>query len=258
MDPEKLIILIDESSTGIDSIRRALGDQAGQFRLRRVADVPTALARIWGGGVGMVLMNLADAGSSEDRLAPFVELRTGAQGVPIVILCASADESLAERAVSEGASDYLIREAYDVDLLKVVRSLTRKPDSSAASSAALSGKRGRVLAFMGAKGGAGVTTTALNVAAALAEHHSVILAEMHSELGSLPHYFHPHRSIQDIGDLLRTEEIAASGLEACLWPCKNVSGMHVLFGSRNPENAEQLNPEKRLPSWRRQRNSRIT
>jgi len=116
MDPEKLIVLIDESSTGIDAIRRALGDQAGHFRVRRVADVPTALARIWGGGVDVVLMNLAEAGTAEDRLAPFVELHTGAQGVPIVILCASADESLAERAVSEGASDYLIRESYDVDL----------------------------------------------------------------------------------------------------------------------------------------------
>ena len=87
MDTDTLILLIDESSTGIDSMRRALGDQASHFKLRRVADVPTALARIWGGGVDMVLMNLPDAGSSQgDRLAPFLELQTGAQGLPIVIL----------------------------------------------------------------------------------------------------------------------------------------------------------------------------
>jgi Flp pilus assembly CpaE family ATPase len=244
MDSEALILLIDESSTGIDAIRRALGDQATHFKLRRVPDVPTALARIWGGGVDMILMNLPDAGSSEgDRLAPFVELRTGAEGVPIVILCASADENLAEHAVREGASDYLIREAYDVDLLKAVKSVTKKPDLSLAFSTTLTGKRGKVLAFMGAKGGVGATTVALNVAAALAQHHQVILAELHSELGTLAHYFQPHRSIRDIGDLLRAEAIAPSAVEACLWPCKNVAGLHVLFGSRNPGNAQQLNPQ---------------
>ena len=244
MDSETLILLIDESSTGIDSVRRALGDQATHFKLRRVPDVPTALARIWGGGVDMVLMNLPDAGSSEgDRLAPFVELRTGAQGLPIVILCASADENLAERAVREGASDYLIREAYDVDLLKAVRSVTKKPDLSPAFSTTLAGKRGKVLAFMGSKGGVGATTVALNVAAALAERHQVILAELHSELGTLPHYFQPHRSIRDIGDLLRAESIAPSDVENCLWPSKNVAGLHVLFGSRSTENTEQLNPQ---------------
>jgi pilus assembly protein CpaE len=244
MDSETLILLIDESSTGIDSVRRALGDQAAHFRLRRVPDVPTALARIWGGGVDMILMNLPDAGSSEgDRLAPFLELRTGAQGVPIVILCASADENLAEHAVREGASDYLIREAYDVDLLKAVRSVTRKPDLSPALSTTLTGKRGKVLAFMGSKGGVGTTTVALNVAASLAEHHQVILAELHSELGSLAHYFQPHRSIRDIGDLLRTEAITSSDVVNCLWPCKTVPGLQVLFGSRSTENTEPLNPQ---------------
>ncbi len=244
MESETLILLIDESSSGIDSVRRALGDQATQFKLRRVPDVPTALARIWGGGVDMILMNLPDAGSSDgDRLAPFIELRTGAQGVPIVILCASADESLAEHAVREGASDYLIREAYDVDLLKAVRSVTKRPELSPAFSTTLSGKRGKVLAFMGSKGGVGATTVALNVAAALAEHHQVILVELHSELGTLRHYFQPHRSIRDIGDLLRMETIRPADVESYLWPCKNVPGLQVLFGSGNPENAEQLNPQ---------------
>ena len=127
MDRDTLILLIDESSTGLDSIRRVLGDRAGALRLRRVPDVPTALARIWGGGVDMVLMNLPAAGSSEgDRLVPFLELRSKAPGVPIVVLCGSADESLAEEAIREGAADYLIREAYDVDLLRVLLSVAGK------------------------------------------------------------------------------------------------------------------------------------
>jgi pilus assembly protein CpaE len=249
MDRDTLILLIDENSTGIDAIRRALGDQASHFKLRRVADVPTALARIWGGGVDLVLMNLPDAGSSQgDRLAPFLELQTGAQGLPIVVLTSSADESLAEAAVSEGAADYLIQEAYDVDLLRVVHSVAGKTELPAAVGrpAAATGKGGRVLVFMGSKGGAGTTTVALNVAATLVKDHTVILVDLHSELGTLIHYFQPHRSTRDIGDLFQAEEFAAREAETCLWPCRNPAGLDVLFGSRNPENSKPITPENAL------------
>jgi CheY-like chemotaxis protein len=128
---DTLVLLIDESAPGLDSMRRVLGDQDGDFRLRRVPDVPTALARIWGGGVDVVLIDLPVAGSSEaHRLAPFRKLQSEAQGVPIVLLCGSADESLGEVAVGEGAAEYLIREAYDVDLLRVLRAVAGKTQVS--------------------------------------------------------------------------------------------------------------------------------
>ena len=247
MDRDTLILLVDESSTGIDSIHRAVADRANHFRVQRVADVPTALARIWGGGVDMVLVNLPAVGSSEsDRLVPFLELRSKAQGIPIVVLCGSAEQSLAERAIREGAADYLIREAYDADLLRVLRSVAGKikllPGRSRPAAAA--GKGGKVLVFMGSKGGSGATTVALNVAAALAQDRSVILAELHSELGTLSHYFQPHRSIHDIGDLSYADDgiPGAQEVETRLWPCKNVPGLQVLFGSRNLENARSLSP----------------
>ena len=245
MDRDTLILLIDESSTGLDAIRRVLGDQAAHFKLRRVADVPTGLARIWGGGVDMVLLDLpAAAGAETDRLASFVELRSKVQRVPIVVLCASADESLGESAVREGAADYLIREAYDVDLLRVLRSVAVKVSAPAPPvRPAASAKAGKVLVFMGATGGVGATTVALNVAADLARNHRVILAELHSELGTLAHYFQPHRSIRDISDLFHAEAILSSEVEASLWPCKSAPGLQVLFGSRNPDNIRQLSLE---------------
>ena len=96
---------------------------------------------------------------------------------------------------------------------------------------------------MGSKGGVGATTAALNVAAALAQERRVILAELHSELGTLPHYFQPHRSIRDIGDLFRAEDILPGEVETCLWPCKNVPSLQVLFGSRNLQHSRRLSPE---------------
>jgi len=262
MDQDLTVLLIDQDSIAIDAIRRVLGDQASHFKLRRVADVPTAVARIWGGGIDLVLLNLAAganpgefaspaeiAGRTENLLAPFRELQEKARGVPLVILCHSAAEDLARAAVAEGAAAYLLREACPADLLQVLRSTAGKAALSPTIQRTLapSGKGGKIIAFMGAKGGVGTTTVALNVAAALASRHRVILTELHPELGSLPLYFQPHRSMRDIGALLtaaaeRPGEIPLRELESCLWPVKNVPGLQVLFGSRSQPNSGSLDP----------------
>jgi pilus assembly protein CpaE len=245
MDKGTLILLVDQGAAGIDSIRRVLADRAHHFRVQRVEDVPTALARILGGGVDIVLLNLpAAAGPESERLLPFLDLRNQAQAVPlavpIVVLCGSADGSLAEAAIREGAADYLIREAYDVDLLRVLRSVAAKTAAPPATSrsVAVGGRGGRVLVFMGSKGGAGTTTVALNVAAALAESHRVVLADFHPEGGSLAQYFQPHRSVPGLDDLLRSE----TDLESCLWPSKTVPGLQVLFGPHDLDTTLALTP----------------
>ena len=250
MDKGTLILLVDESSAGLDSMRRVLADRAHHFRVQRVADVPTAFARILGGGVDIVLLNLpAAAGSESERLLPFLDLRNQAQAVPIivpiVVLCGSTDEGLAEAAIREGAADHLIREAYDVDLLRVLRSVSSKTALPPAPwrSAAATGRGGRVLVFMGSKGGAGTTTVALNVATALAENHGVILADFHPDLGTLAQYFQPHRSVPGLADLVRSE----TGLESCLWPSKSIAGLQVLFGSRELDAPLDLTPAQVRP-----------
>ena len=86
MDKGTLILLVDESASGIDSIRRVLADRAHHFRVQRVEDVPTALARILGGGVDIVLLNLPAAQSPEsERLLPFIELRNQTQAAPMLV-----------------------------------------------------------------------------------------------------------------------------------------------------------------------------
>jgi len=246
------VLLIDEDTATIDSIRRALGDQASHFKLRRVADVPTALARIWGGGIDVVLLNLAASANpveivAENPLAPLRALQEKAQGIAVVVLCDYAGEGLARTAVQQGAAAYLLREAFEADLLKVLRSVSGKAAPSPAIPRSLtpSGKGGKIIAFIGAKGGVGTTTVALNVAAALAGRRRVILVELHPELGSLPLYFQPHRSARDIGDLLaahRAQDIPLREFESSLWPVKNVPGLQVLYGSRNEQNSVPLDP----------------
>ena len=248
MDNNIFVLLFDETSTGSDPLRRVLADRADQFRMQCVTDVPTALARIAGGGVDIILMSLPPAGGSTgDPLDDFLKLHAGAPRVPIVVVCDSYDESLAETAMRKGAADYLIREAYEVDLLRILGSTVAKISRPVVSNRPAPGstKRSRVLACMGAKGGAGTTTIAFNVASALAQDHSVILAELHPVLGTLSTYCQPHRSTQDIGPLLRTDRgaLSAKEVESCLWPCKNVPSLHILFGPQHLESPTKIEPE---------------
>ncbi len=198
--------------------------------------------------------SLDDVGGPADNpLAAFRELREKAQDVPVVILCDPAGEGLARTAVQQGAAAYLLRETLEADLLKLLRSVRAgkaAPSPFAARTLTPSGKAGKIIVFMGAKGGVGTTTVAMNVAAVLAVERRVILADLHPELGSLPLYFQPHRSVQDIGDLLATVDRAVGGadeiplreLESCLWPVKSVPGLLVLYGSRSQQNSASLDP----------------
>jgi pilus assembly protein CpaE len=244
MDKSAFILLVDETSSEIDLIRWALADRADQFRLQSVEDVATALARIAGGGVDIVLLRLGPAGSFEgERLDEFLKLHAGAKKVPIVVVCDSADEHLAKRALQNGAADYLTREAYEINLLRALEALVEKaspPDPSRTRPG--SARHSRVLAFMGAKGGTGATTVALNVAAALAQDHSVILAEFHPALGTLRHYCQPPRSVQDIGHFLKEDHgsVSAKEVEACLWPCRDAPGLQLLFGPLDVKNLKTI------------------
>jgi pilus assembly protein CpaE len=247
LDNTTFVLLFDETSTGIDPLRKALGSRLEQFRTQCVTAVPTALARIAGGGVDIVLISLPAGGLDAEPLDAFLKLREGAPKLPILVICDSYDESLGQKAVRKGAADYVIRETYQTDLLRIldsnVTTSTRRP--VAVTAPPRPARRSRVLACMGAKGGPGTTTVAFSVASVLAQDHTVILAELHSDLGTLSAYCQPYRTAQDFGPLLGTNRapLSAKEVESCLWPCKNVPGLQILFGPQPLESPTELGPD---------------
>jgi Flp pilus assembly CpaE family ATPase len=97
---------------------------------------------------------------------------------PIVVLAAAEEEALTLRAVREGAQDYLLKRQLSAQALgRAIQCAIERNKARAGRPAAAPGARkGRVLGFAGAKGGIGVTTVALNVAAALARSHGRVIA----------------------------------------------------------------------------------
>jgi pilus assembly protein CpaE len=167
------------------------------------------------------------------------------------VLYDAQDEGLALRAMRAGAADYLLTEACGHSttdsITLVIRSAVgwgRKLNASRKVSE--TARPGGAIAFMGSKGGVGATTVALNIAAVLAKHSTVILVEMRPAFGSLLPYLMPFGRIRNISQLLRSEakEVSAAEAGACLWPCKNVPGLSVLFGPQLASECVEFAPDR--------------
>jgi pilus assembly protein CpaE len=255
MDHGIFVLLIQKNPPEATQIRQSLnqlGDAA--FKLQRVESMPTALARIGGGGVDIVILDLSlHEDRSSDSLAGFLPVHQAAGRAPIIVLHDSQDEGLALRAMRAGAADYVLKGASSDEMNRAIRSaieLVRAQRGSRNSSGVAPRKAGGTIAFLGAKGGVGATTVALNVASVLARKSKVILVEMRPAFGTLLPYLNPHGQIRNISQLLRgeTKDIGPAEVSACLWPCRTVPGLSVLFGPQVPAECEALafNSVKRL------------
>jgi pilus assembly protein CpaE len=253
-DNNIFVLLIQKDSPETEFIRRELarcGDSV--FKLQCVDSPPTALARIGGGGVDVILLDLSlHDDRSHEGLAGFLEVREAAPNVPIIVLYDPHDEGVALKAMRAGAADYLHKEGCSDGISLVLRSaieLARKEANARAfrdSRGVVSRPVGGTLSIIGAKGGVGATTVALNVASVLAKRGKAILVELRPTFGTLLPYFKPYGQIRNISHLLRSEitKISPAVVSACLWPCKNVPGLSVLFGPQLEPECGDLPPER--------------
>jgi MinD-like ATPase involved in chromosome partitioning or flagellar assembly/ActR/RegA family two-component response regulator len=249
-DNNIFVLLIQNNPAEAGLIRRALARHGdGVFKLQCVETLPTALARMGGGGVDIVMLDLSmHTDRSNDGLAGFQQVHQAAPQVPIIVLYDPHDEGLALRAMCAGAADYLLKEGCSEGISLVIRSaieLGRKQFEPGKPSVGLR-QTGGVISFIGAKGGVGTTTVALNVASVLAKRSKVILVEMRPVFGTLVPYLKPYGQIRNLSHLLRSEsaEIAPMDATACLWPCKNVPGLSVLFGPQSAAEGGELLPDR--------------
>lgn len=104
--------------------------------------------------------------SKVDDIAPFNlvdALRTSGLGIDVVVALANDNADLVSRAMLAGARAAVRRECSDIDLeLAIERVVAARPDlaTHAAGTTSASAARGLVVAFVGARGGAGRSTLA--------------------------------------------------------------------------------------------------
>ncbi|HYB99042.1 MAG TPA: response regulator [Candidatus Limnocylindrales bacterium] len=172
------------------------------------------------------------------------ELERGRLG-PVIVLTGQATRELDLEAMQAGAADFLIKGAFRAaDLERCIRyAIVRHQEKSAPAKATGGPSSRRMVCFLGAKGGVGTTTVAVNVAAALARSGKPTLAlDLHPGFGTLA--LHLKASVrQDLGDLMRhaPEEINEVSMRHAV--TSHAGGLDLVAAPQHAHKYRTITPE---------------
>lgn len=239
------VLLIEDNRIQARQTKHWLGAaNDGLFEVESVDELQLGAERLAHGGFDIVLLdlNLPDSHGMES----FTRLHEQFPLVPIVVLTGEYDDRIGPLAVAKGAQDYLVKQQSDaMTLIRVVRhALARHRTILDGIKQSQCGKSEQVIGFMGAKGGSGTTTTALNVALSLAEQgKSVVLAELRPSFGTLSCHWNwkPQNNLRVLLEL-PAGRIGAQQLDAAL--CDSQSGLRILFGPQQAREFKDIEPEQ--------------
>jgi Flp pilus assembly CpaE family ATPase len=162
-------------------------------------------------------------------LDTFLKLHTDFPDIPIILLAAVDDENIARRAMEAGAEDYLLKTSLEPAVLQhcISRATNRQH--------ARQSKQGTVIGILGAKGGVGATTVALNVAAHIVgQQKTVALLELSTSFGGLGCALH-YAPANNISSLLKVDPALINEAILTKELYSTAFGLRVIFGAQQSE-----------------------
>lgn len=185
----------------------ALADEARQclssanqpsVTVQWLKDAAVALARVGGGDIDALVIDRAAIGGGDGGLRDWLErMRQSCKRTQAIVVSGSRD--------------------WTADLRRMAANGPLGPELSGTHPSPQPAHKAKWIGFLGAKGGVGTTTVALNTAFALAEKRAVILAELGSGNDTL-------------ALRVRTTAKSASPRGAALgglWSVKGIPGLHI-------------------------------
>jgi pilus assembly protein CpaE len=241
---EPLVVMVTTADSSFQAFQRALAHSGHECQVRRVDDVSAGLARVAGGGVNSVVLDIAARGT----LDGFGRIRESAPGLPLLLWSDAEYPGLPAIAAQQGAFGYVTKASDPADLGHLLAGAARKGES-AVGGAPVGGTNPSIIAVMGAKGGVGTTTVAMNVAASLTAMGSVILAELRPTFGTVQSVLYPGQGVRGLAQMLEGGP-TPSKTSALLWPAPSLPGLRVLFGPQTPEECREIDPAQVGPILR--------
>ncbi|MGB6743180.1 MAG: AAA family ATPase [Terracidiphilus sp.] len=165
-----------------------------------------------------------DLDSDPEYALELVENISSSSAITVIVYSEKPDPDILVRCMRAGAREFLTL-PFDANVVaeSLVRAAARRPVNKAAKKAA-----GRLLTFIGAKGGAGATTLACNFAVALAQdpNQKTLLIDLDLPLGDAALNLGIAAEYSTINALQSTNRMDASFLSQLL--VKHSSGLSVL------------------------------
>jgi len=162
-------------------------------------------------------------------LDTFLKLHADFPDIPVILLAAVDDENIARRAMEAGAEDYLLKSALEPAVLQhcVGRATHRRRVRQT--------RQGTILGVLGAKGGVGTTTVALNLATHIvSQQKTVALLELGNSFGGLSCALHCTPA-HNLSSLLTVEPAAINDAILNKEMHNTAFGLRVAFGPQRPE-----------------------
>ncbi len=225
------VLLVEDNPSDARLLREMLKDAGGDgVHLTEVGNLDEAFRHLDAGDFDVVLLDL---GLPDSRgLATFTTLHQRYEDTPIVVWSGLDDEEVAITAVQEGAQDYLLKKRISAGYL--LRSIEYAIERHTALKREINqyrrGGESAVIAFIGAKGGVGVTTVTLNFGAVLATSgRSATAVELRGTHGSFASLL-SRTPVENLSHLVDLGAPQINPREVSLRIVKTPFGMNALYG----------------------------
>jgi len=187
------ILIVDDDPNALRLVSYTL--QAEGYEVATAASGADALRRLPAERPDLIILDVMMPDMSGLEVCQRIRANPASARLPILML--SARGLVADRVsgLKSGADDYLPKPADTSELVARVQALLSRAAASNAPS-------GQVIAFLGAKGGVGTTTVAVNVASLLADQgKAVTLVELRPGVGTAATLL-GLQPAHDLGDLV--------------------------------------------------------
>jgi pilus assembly protein CpaE len=236
------ILIVDDDENNRTVLRDALGEE--HYTLLEAVNGNDALKVAEKETPDLILLDVLMPGlDGITTLRKFKE-RDNTRHIPVIMVTALNLDSQISICLDEGAIDHIPKPFSNIVVRARVRAALRAhsldPETFFQST-----PHGKVLVFIGAKGGVGTTTVAVNVALALVkQEHSVVLAELRSYPGTAAAQLgvDPAINLGPLLDCKEPEEINRLMLGKCLTNHK--TGLRLLLAPHDMEEPRDITSQQ--------------
>jgi CheY-like chemotaxis protein/MinD-like ATPase involved in chromosome partitioning or flagellar assembly len=180
---EKILVVDDE----IDSLKLiGLMLQRQGYEISAASSGAQAISKAVGEKPDLIILDVMMPDMDGYEVCKRMRANPGTAGIPIIMFTAKSlvDDKVA--GFEAGADDYLTKPTHPAELASRVRAVLARSAAQRRQTASTSaGDSSMMIGFLGAKGGVGTTTLAMNVASVLNSKDPAVLADIRMGQGSL-------------------------------------------------------------------------